>query len=187
MQNNIDIKTETITLVPHDSKWSEIFKHEKEFLLHTLPSDLIGKIEHIGSTAILNIKAKPIVDILVEVKSQEEAKNIIAPILVALGYEHVLHDGATEDEPVQSSWFIKRNSQGERVCHVWCAEPNTPVWRRVFFVKYLNTHPEIAKQYENLKMDLLIKYPNDRRQYLVGKSDFINKITELALREESGE
>ena len=185
MQPLRDIKIEAFSLEPHNPAWAELFEAEKEFLIKVLPPELIGKIEHIGSTAVVGIKAKPIVDILMEVKSQDQAKDAIAPVLVSYGYEHIVHNGLTKDEPVESSWFIKRNDMGERIAHIWCAEPNTPIWRRVVFVQYLNKHPEVAKEYESLKVSLLTEFPNERRQYLAGKSDFINKVTELALNEES--
>lgn len=180
MSQNIDVKTEEYNLVDHDPNWAQSFVDEEQFLRSVLPSEVIGVITHIGSTAILGIKAKPIIDILMEVTSQREAREIIAQILESHGYQHIIHPALSADEPPESSWFIKRDEQGNRTHHVWCAESNTPVWGRLLFVQYLNEHPEIAREYEGLKLQLLADYPGDRRQYLVGKSDFVNRITQLA-------
>lgn len=166
MAKEIDIKTEQYSLSDHNPNWSKSFDEEKKYLQAILPKNVIGKIEHIGSTAINGIKAKPIIDILMEVSSQADAREIIAPILEKEGYEHIIHNGIKEDEPPESSWFIKRDINGERTHHIWCAEKESAVRNRVLFARYLNEHPEKAKEYENLKLSLLQKYPGDRRKYL---------------------
>lgn len=167
MTKGMDIKTEQYSLSDHNSDWSMSFNEEKKYLKSILPKEVVGKIEHIGSTAINGIMAKPIIDILMEVSSQIDAREIIAPILVNEGYEHLIHNGLTQDEPPESSWFIKRDIKGERTHHIWCAEKESAVWKRVLFVRYLNEYPEKAKEYENLKLRLLREYPGDRRKYLI--------------------
>lgn len=167
MIKEIDVKTEQYTLSNYDPDWSRSFNDEMNRLQTILPKKLVGKIKHIGSTAINGIKAKPIIDILIGVSSQIDAREVIAPMLEKEGYEHVIHHELTEDEPLESSWFIKRNTRGDRTHHIWCAEQESAVWKRMLFVRYLNEYPEKAREYESLKLSLLQKYPGDRRRYLI--------------------
>ena len=71
---------EEVVVVPYDPRWPELFEQERLHLLSCLPEELIGRIEHFGSTAVPGRAAKPIVDMLVEVTSLEETSQVIAPI-----------------------------------------------------------------------------------------------------------
>src|SRR5437016_12096621 len=79
---------EEVWLVPYDPAWPQVFEAEKRHLLNCLPSELIRRIEHFGSTAIPNLLAKPIVDMLAEVTSLEETRRRIVPVLAAQGYDY---------------------------------------------------------------------------------------------------
>ncbi len=78
---------EDVAIVPYNSEWPKLFLEEKDHLLTCLPRELIGRIEHFGSTAVPGLAAKPIIDMLVEVKSLEEARRRIVPILESQGYD----------------------------------------------------------------------------------------------------
>ncbi len=78
---------EEVAVVAYDPRWPEMFEQERLHLLSCLPSDLIRRIEHFGSTAVPGRAAKPIVDMLVEVTSLDETRRRIAPILEAQGYD----------------------------------------------------------------------------------------------------
>lgn len=82
------VSQEDVAIVPYDSRWPELFRQEREHLLACLPSDLIRRIEHFGSTAVPGLAAKPVVDVLVEVANLEATKVRIAPILQSQGYEY---------------------------------------------------------------------------------------------------
>jgi GrpB-like predicted nucleotidyltransferase (UPF0157 family) len=79
---------EDVAIVPYDPEWPRRFLKEKEYLLACLPRELIGRIEHFGSTAVPGLAAKPIVDMLVEVTSLEEARRRIVPLLESQGYDY---------------------------------------------------------------------------------------------------
>lgn len=79
---------EDVTVSPYDPRWPEMFEQEKRHLLSCLPNDLVRRIEHIGSTAVPGLSAKPIVDILIDVASLEETKQRIVPVLEAQGYDY---------------------------------------------------------------------------------------------------
>lgn len=92
MDKEIDVKTESYSLVDHNPTWKQQFQDEKRYLQSILPPSIIGRIAHIGSTAIIGIKAKPIIDMLMEVSSQEIARAKIAPILEKKGYQHIVFE-----------------------------------------------------------------------------------------------
>lgn len=77
---------EQVSIVPYDLNWPRMFAEERDHLLGNLPREMIGRIEHFGSTAIPGLAAKPIVDMLVEVRSLEETKSRLVPVLEAQGY-----------------------------------------------------------------------------------------------------
>ena len=171
---------EDISIVPYDPAWPLQFQQEKAHLLTCLPGDLIRRIEHFGSTAIPNLAAKPIVDILVEVASLEETKKRIVPVMEAQGYDYLWRPTRGDDVPPFYAWFIKRNSTGERTHHIHMVEPHFEHWDRLLFRDYLIEHPEVAKEYETLKLSLARDCPNDRVAYTNGKTAFVDRVTETA-------
>ena len=174
------ITREHISLMPYDPGWPILFGEEKNHLLSCLPRELIARIEHFGSTAIPGAAAKPIIDILVEVTSLEETKARIVPILEARGYEYFWRPSHGDDIPPFYAWFIKRNPTGIRTHHIHMVEKDFEQWDSLLFRDYLIEHPDVAKEYECLKVDLARVYPNDRVAYTNGKTEFIIRITQLA-------
>ena len=77
---------EPVEIVPYDPGWPALFAAEAEHLRALLPAVLIGRIEHFGSTAVPGLAAKPIIDMLVEVRTMEDVAQHIAPLLQAQGY-----------------------------------------------------------------------------------------------------
>ncbi|MDQ2920645.1 MAG: GrpB family protein [Acidobacteriota bacterium] len=171
---------EEVSIVTYDPAWPRMFEEEKRHLLDCLPSRLIRRIEHFGSTAIPGLRAKPIVDLLVEVSSLEETKARIAPVLEAQGYDYFWRATHGEDGPPFYAWFIKRNSAGVRTHHIHMVERDFEHWDRLVFRDYLICNPETAKEYETLKLALARNYPNDRVAYTEGKTEFIVRVTQVA-------
>jgi GrpB-like predicted nucleotidyltransferase (UPF0157 family) len=79
---------EDVSVVPYDPRWPGQFGQEREHLLACLPRELIGRIEHFGSTAVPNLAAKPVIDILVEVTDLDATRMTIVPILESQGYDY---------------------------------------------------------------------------------------------------
>lgn len=173
---------ETVEIVPYDTRWPEIFEKERRHLLSCLPSELVKRIEHFGSTAIPGITAKPIVDILVEVSSLKETRKIIAPILEAQGYDYFWRPSWGEATPPFYAWFIKRDGNGNRTHHIHMVEKDFEHWERLLFRDYLIEHPEVASQYSELKENLSRRHRNDRVAYTEAKTNFIKTVTENAKR-----
>jgi GrpB-like predicted nucleotidyltransferase (UPF0157 family) len=171
---------EEAAVVPYDPCWPDLFEQERLHLLASLPDGLVKRIEHFGSTAVPGLAAKPIVDILVEVASLDETRRIIAPILEAQGYDYFWRPLWGGDTPPYYAWFIKRDKNGNRTHHIHMVEACFEHWDRLLFRDYLIEHPDIAKEYGELKMRLSGEHRNDRTAYTKAKSDFISRVTETA-------
>lgn len=173
---------EKIEIVSYDSRWPGIFEQERRHLLSCLPTELIGRIEHFGSTAVPGISAKPIVDILVEVTSLAETRKRIAPILEAKGYDYFWRPSWGDDTPPFYAWFIKRDRNGNRTHHIHMVEKGFEHWERLLFRDYLIEHPDVARQYSELKEKLSRLHRNNRVAYTDAKTKFIQTVTENAKR-----
>jgi GrpB-like predicted nucleotidyltransferase (UPF0157 family) len=167
---------EEISIVSYNPEWPFLFELEADHLRKRFATSLIARIEHFGSTAVPGLAAKPVVDILVEVRSLEETQKTIAPLLESEGYDYFWR---TDIAPAYA-WFIKRNSDGKRTHHIHMVEADSKLWERLCFRDYLREFPDEAKRYEELKRSLSEKYPNDRVAYTTGKTEFVVWITEKA-------
>ncbi len=175
---------EDIKITAYNKDWPKYFDQERVHLLNCLPKGLIKRIEHFGSTAIPGMAAKPIIDIMVEVTSLEQTKKIIVPVLEKQGYDYFWRPTFGDNIPPFYAWFIKRNHNGIRTHHIHMVEKDfTEHWERLDFRDHLIAYPEVAKQYEDLKIRLSEKHPHDRVAYTSSKTEFINKVTQSARQE----
>ena len=157
-----------IILTPHKPQWKEWAKDEI-ISLSVILSEHTHIINHIGSTAINDIQAKPIIDILVEitpdadwqrVKTKMETAGYIC--MSSTGNRMSFNKGYTPDGYAEKVFHIHVHTIGDN--------------DEIIFRDYLNSHPAIAKDYETLKLSLLAQYRNDREGYTEAKSDFIKAI-----------
>jgi GrpB-like predicted nucleotidyltransferase (UPF0157 family) len=147
-------------------------------LCSVLPAKKIIDIQHVGSTAIPGISAKPIIDIQIAATSLEEMKVIAIPALQKLGYEYWF-----ENPDPERMFFVKGMPPfGEkRTHHVHIVEPSSKHWQgKILFRDYLIAHPEVAETYQQLKIKLAQQYTHDREQYTDAKTNFINDILQKA-------
>ncbi len=148
-----------------------------------LPAELIGRIEHFGSTAVPGLAAKPVVDMLLEVRSMASLAQHIVPVLKREGYEFFWR-GRTNGLPgIGYAWFIKRDAAGRRTHHIHCLEPASPEWERLLFRDHLRAHPDVAAAYGELKRRIADEHPDDRVAYAKAKTDFIAGVMRAARRE----
>jgi GrpB-like predicted nucleotidyltransferase (UPF0157 family) len=173
-----------ISISAYDAAWPESFRREKAHLETCLPTDLVRRIEHFGSTAVPGLAAKPIVDMLVEVTDLQATRDRIAPVLEAQGYDYFWRPTHGDDGPPFYAWFIRRDPDTRaRTHHIHMVEPHfTEHWDRLLFRDYLIERPEVAREYEALKVRLASAWPKDRLAYTRGKTEFINRVTEEARR-----
>ena len=167
---------EPVHLKPYNAAWPKKFAIEKKLIEKTISAWVDGGIHHVGSTAIPDLSAKPIIDIMVGVKNLEKAKECI-PLLEAIGYCYYPY------RPYMH-WFCKP-SPAHREFHLQLMEPEHPQWSaRLAFRDYLRVHPETAKEYAMLKEKLAEKFRDDREAYTEAKTKFVESVVEKAKRSE---
>lgn len=131
-------------------------------------------IEHVGSTAVPGLGAKPIIDIMLGVSALPEVESRIAQ-LEWRGYEYVPE---YEAQLPERRYFVKPPTR-PRSFHLHCVVRGSDFWRsHIEFRDYVREHPETAAAYLELKQDLAARYRTDRVAYTEGKSAFINSILE---------
>lgn len=177
---------ERVEIVPYDPAWPGLFAAEAAHLRALLPAELIGRIEHFGSTAVPGLAAKPIVDMLVEVRSMEDVVQHIAPTLRREGYEFFWRDRERGLPGIAYAWFIKRDAAGRRTHHIHCLEPGSSEWERLLFRDHLRAHPEAARAYGELKQRIAAEHPDDRVAYAKAKTDFVADAMRAARAEQGG-
>jgi len=173
------VSKDHIDLAPYNPEWPALAKNEIEDIKSLFPKGLIIDIQHVGSTAIPGLSAKPVIDIQIGVPSLDIAKIVAVPLLQKLLYEY------WADNPDKTRlYFVKgMPPYGEkRTHHVLIFEKNSDHWRnRIVFRDYLQEHPDAAMEYEILKNALAQKHPYDCEKYTDEKSLFIKNILEKAL------
>jgi len=161
-----------VEVVSYNSNWKKMYKRESEKIKNTL-NDIIIDIHHIGSTAIPGIKAKPVIDILAEVKDIE-AVDQYNHEMEELGYEVMGEYGIPKRR-----FFRKGGNKRTHHIHIFQAG-NEEIERHINFKEYLITHPDKRREYSKLKEKLANKYTYDVESYTNGKSDFIKEIDRKA-------
>jgi GrpB-like predicted nucleotidyltransferase (UPF0157 family) len=163
-----------IEIVPYDPCWPMRFQQEAEILRQALAHWLVGAIEHIGSTAISGLAAKPVIDIMAGVRTLNESRPAITAA-AQLGYCYAPYHTEVEH------WFCKP-SPAFRTHHLHLIPVGTPQWLRpIAFRDYLRAHADIASEYEALKRGLAEEHRRDREAYTEAKRPFIDRITDMAL------
>lgn len=160
-----------IFLTEHQPCWKDWYAEEESFLKNTLPDH--ASINHIGSTAIVSIWAKPIIDILVEIPTECRLSDY-KDVLVSNGYICMNE----QSDRISFNKGYTENGFAERVFHLhlrYMGEND-----ELYFRDYLTEHTDIACEYEKLKLGLWKEYEHDRDGYTNAKTEFIKKYTEKA-------
>lgn len=166
-------REEPISLVPYDASWAKRFEEERARLALVLEPWLQGPIEHIGSTAIPGVKAKPVIDIMAAVR--DLGTSVAArDALASLQYVYFPY------RPDVMHWFCKP-SPARRTHHLHLVPMRSPLWtERLLFRDYLRSSKAAAEEYVALKVKLAAKYEFDREAYTNAKTDFVRSILEHA-------
>jgi len=176
-----ELAREPITIIPYDPAWPARYASEQERLRLALPEDLCTAIEHIGSTAVPGLSAKPIIDIQVEVFDLDRVRSEVAPVMRGLGYEFIWRPSMGERAPFYA-WFIGRDAFGDRAYHVHMVQPDEATADRLLFRDLLRMNKAAAMLYEALKQELAAAHPNDREAYTRAKEPFIAHVLDIARR-----
>jgi len=170
----LGVEINTVVLQEYNPKYRELFAEEKANLMRYLGDEIV-QIEHVGSTSMPGIVAKPIIDIVVAVKDLSKIGEI-EKILTEKGYIYKGPIAALDDR----YQFLIGNSV-KRDFHIYFTELNSDVWYRfVLYRNYLLEHPEAMRAYEELKIKLAKLYPNDRRNYVKHKDVYFQEIYKKA-------
>ncbi len=169
----------TIEVLPYDPIWPAKFAAEAARLHEILGAEIMA-VHHIGSTSVPGIKAKPIIDILLEVRDITRIDAYNAQ-MEAYGYLSFGEYGLPRRR------YFPRNVNGRRVAHIHSWQSGDPeIGRHLAFRDYLRTHPIAAAEYGALKAQLAVQFCNDRDGYLTGKHDFVVAMERKALQWQAG-
>ncbi|MCU0607097.1 MAG: GrpB family protein [Candidatus Edwardsbacteria bacterium] len=168
---------EAIVIVPHDPFWSMRYDREKILIIGAI-GEHVARIEHIGSTAVPGLGAKPIIDITAILHAWNGLETCIAA-LGRIGYEHRGEAG------IPGRQFFRKfdPDTGRRTCHLHLVAEGNPFFiEHVLFRDYLRAHPAVADAYYSLKQTLAERYGDDRDSYTSAKAPFISAVLENAGR-----
>lgn len=173
MEQNIGLQRGLVKLVPYDASWVDEFQAERDEL-HRLLAGLVQAIEHVGSTAVPGLSAKPIIDIAVGVDSFADVNRAVSALVVA-GY----FDRGRQGE----RHLVAKGPVERRTHYVHLIELNSAEWRQMLmFRDYLISNGDRLQAYEVLKQKLAHRFPSDRNAYGNAKDAFIEETLALATR-----
>ena len=158
-----------VQVVPYNPLWTSSFQEESTRLAQVLGS-LAVDIQHIGSTSVPGLAAKPILDIGIAVAQDTDIASCV-PFLESLGYSYRGDRGASEGH------FFDQGSEQQLTHYLHMLLISNPSWQNYLrFRDYLIAHPTIRDQYMQLKQELALQYSTDRAAYTAAKAQFIQQI-----------
>lgn len=177
-----------IKIVAYNPLWSQQFEALKTVLLKHLKSEFI-QIEHVGSTSVKGLKAKPIIDLDIIIKKGNLEMPMIIAGLETLGYQHLGNLGISGREAFKR---LEDTTPRDGSNKVWfkhnlyvCEEDSIGLQNHLIFRNYLRNHPQKVLEYGAIKEQLAMEYPHNIDLYIDGKTDFIIDILSKAgLKEE---
>jgi GrpB-like predicted nucleotidyltransferase (UPF0157 family) len=166
----------SVKVVPYSFNWKEIYKQEEK-LLYLLLGEAAIDIQHVGSTSIEGLDAKPIIDIAVGVKALDDVDKFRS-LLEANGYQYRGNAG------IEGRIMFAKGSEDLRTHYLHTEIINGELWKNhIYFRDYLRLHKKAVEEYSKLKKELALKYTNDRGSYTNAKNEFIKSILKMAKEE----
>lgn len=169
----IGLKRGAVKLIKHNPRWRQSFERESKKICQVFGQEAL-EIQHVGSTAIPGILAKPIIDIALIVHSLKKARR----------YEEKLKEIdyiIKKDDARKERLFFTKGPEKKRTHYLHVGQCGSGYAEEmILFRDYLRQHKNIAEKYSDLKKNLAKKYFNKRELYSVGKSEFVKKIIRTA-------
>ncbi len=166
-----------VIIEPYDPAWENAFVQEDKLLRKTIGVHLAA-LEHIGSTSVPGLAAKPIIDILAGLNRLEDSSACI-PLLVEIGYRYI----PEYEDSLPERRYFERMKPDQIGYHLHMVEVTSPFYKRhIAFRDYLRAHPETAAEYADLKIKLAAQFGPDREGYTDAKTAFIQGVERLALK-----
>ena len=161
-----------IELLPHDPLWTSMYSDERDRLLGAL-GEMVRRIDHVGSTAVPGLEAKPIIDIMVSVDILEIGT--VKEILEDVGYLHV---------PIDETGRLFFRKGVPRTHHLHVVRIGSwEYWKHLFFRDRLLNNKDEIREYAALKMELAERFHHDREAYTKEKEAFIEDLLAKAVLE----
>ena len=164
------MKTKKVTVLPYDPQWKQNFEAIRQELAAAL-GNLALRIEHVGSTSVEGLYAKPIIDIDVVIRNTTPLDTVIAA-LAKIGYQHEGNLGI----PQREAFRYDGKSHLQKHHLYVCPESSPELRRHIAFRDYLRTHPEDAREYGRIKLEAARLYPEDIDDYIAHKGSFISLV-----------
>ena len=176
--NNIDA-LQPVVVVDYDPEWVRMYEEERTRIV-ALIGNYLEEIQHVGSTSIPGLAAKPVIDILAIVPDISIAEHCVKP-LEHLDYAYFGENGIPGRRYFRKPSDIRFH---QHTHHIHMMEQrHEQVHKMLTFRDYLRTHPEAVKEYQDLKKELATKYSGDRAAYTDAKEPFVQSILHLVGKE----
>jgi GrpB-like predicted nucleotidyltransferase (UPF0157 family) len=156
-----------VFLIDYTEEWATEYRKESERIIRLIGSKITG-IRHIGSTAVPGLKAKPIIDIAAELADFKYGFLCKRP-LKTIGYRHRIIS-----ELPERHYFSKGDPRTHQI-HMFGPESKY-LWEQIAFRDKLRSHPDLMKEYQELKEKLSSQYSTDKLAYADAKTEFINSV-----------
>ena len=168
-----------ITVVNYDPEWPSKYVRERDYITEILKDNCIS-IYHIGSTSVPELAAKPIIDIMVVVRSLDRV-DAVAEKFSDMGYEYLGEFGI-----VGRRYLRKGGDERTHQIHIFQSDDWNNIGRHLAFRDYMRTHEKERNQYAKIKKDLAQKFPYDIDGYCDGKENFVREMEKCALAQYDG-
>ncbi|OXM16096.1 GrpB family protein [Paenibacillus herberti] len=158
-----------IIISDYQNNWAAEYEHEAERIRSALGA-LIIEIEHIGSTSIEGMAAKPLIDMMISVQRLDDVEMLVDP-LAQLNYEYV------HKPKFSNRLFFRKGPWRAGTHHLHVYAKNSKEWnQQLLFRNFMQANRDQAQAYMELKRELAIRYRHDRVSYTAGKDEFIRRI-----------
>lgn len=165
-----------IILKEHNSEWADWYNSEEKLLYEIIGKDNIMRINHIGSTSVNGLLAKPTVDILLEIADDFDVDKLVG-ILKQYGYICMTEQSRNPLDLTLVKGYTE-SGFAKKVFHLHIRYFGD--WNELYFRDYLRINKDVANKYGNLKIRLKEQYEYNRDAYTNAKSEFISKYTDIA-------
>lgn len=164
----LGLERESVRVVPYSPEWPRLFEQERRLLESAFGGRALS-FEHVGSTSVPGLAAKPIIDVMAAVRDLGDVGPCVGP-LAAAGYTYKGENGLPGRH-----YFTK--GAPLRTYHLHVVTPDSAHWREhLLFRDYLRAHPEAAGEYARLKTELARRFARDRGAYTEAKAPFIRRV-----------
>lgn len=166
------MRTPKVVVLPYDEAWKKAFEKIKGEIEGAI-GDLILSVEHVGSTSVYQLSAKPCIDIDVVIKDY----TVFDKVVCGLGKIGYIHEGDLGIKDREAFKYLDKPHLYQHHLYV-CPQYSTELHRHITFREFLRTHPDAAKKYGEVKEAAAKLFPNDIDKYIKYKSPCIKELYE---------